>query len=333
MDPRFGWAQGFDVYDASFPEEGATMDKELNAYPGAIWKGRDFAGLDRRGELTTSRALEWLRDAGEPWFLFVHYFDPHGPYVPPRSYLPRLRNLSFDMRGRSFQGLPLEQILMYIRLYHGEVLYTSDTIGDLVGGLVKKSSSRPTLLIVTADHGEGLGQHGWMEHSMYLYDEQIRVPLIFRWLGDRKSSARIGAPVSLVDVAPTVLEIAGLPLPGGMDGRSLAASVTDGSEPEERPVFGHRRQLEEAYPVHRGDLFSVRTGGWKLIRASGAGHELYDLENDPGEKNNLAGVRSEEEGRLAFLLDEHLSSMPEPAPPQPLTEEERKKLEALGYVE
>lgn len=333
MDPRFGWAQGFDVYDADFPEEGATMDKERNAYPGAIWQGRDFGGLDRRCSLTTDRALAWLDGAREPLFLFIHYFDPHAPYVPPRENLPRLKDAVFDTQGRSFQGLGPAQLLTYIRLYHGEVLSIDETLLDLIRGLEEKSPGYPTLVVVTADHGEGLGQHGWMEHSVYLYDEQIHVPLVFLWLGEKSKPVRIGTPVSLVDVAPTVLELAGLPVPRDADGRSLATSITGGDEPQSRPLFGHRRRLEEEYPVHLEDLFSVRTRQWKLVRGREGSDELYDLVNDPRETQNLAGVYTDTAAHLASLLEAHLAAMPEPQPPPPLTEEEREKLKALGYGE
>jgi arylsulfatase A-like enzyme len=337
LDPRFGWGQGFAVYDATFPEEGATMNKQLNRYPGALWLEHEFGGLDRRATATNAAAGRWLDAAREPFFLFVHYFDPHGPYLAPREYWPALRSLEIDLSGRSHGKLKPEQLLGAILGYHGEVLYVDDALSALVARLGQQELARPTLLVVTSDHGEGLGQHGWMEHSIFLYDELVRVPLLFRWLDGERESVRIETPVGLRDVAPTIAELAGMSALAAADGRSLAGSVRNGAEPTERPLFAHRRAYErssyEKRPGSPGRMASVRTSRWKLIRNWNAEDELYDLENDPGEgRNRLRDERGVAE-RLDALLTDHLAEMPPVEVVPHLSPEVRRKLEALGYFE
>jgi len=337
LDPRFGWDQGFAVYDAIFPEDGATMNKERNRYPGALWLEHEFGGLDRRAVETNAAAGRWLDAAREPFFLFVHYFDPHGPYLPPRKYWPALRSVEIDMSGRSHRRLKEEQLLGRILRYHGEILYVDDALAALVARLRQQERARPTLLVVTSDHGEGLGQHGWMEHSIFLYDELVRVPLLFHWLDGDGESVRIETPVGLRDVAPTIAELAGLPALPAADGRSLAESVRNGAEPAERPLFAHRRAYEassyERRPGSPGRMASVRTSRWKLIRNWDAEDELYDLEDDPGEhRNRLRDERGVAE-RLDALLSDHLAEMPPVEVVPDLSPEVRRKLEALGYFE
>lgn len=337
LDPRFGWDQGFAVYDATFPEEGATMNKERNRYPGALWLEHEFGGLDRRAAETNAAAGRWLDTAREPFFLFVHYFDPHGPYLPPRKYWPALRELEIDMSGRSHRRLKEEQLLGRILRYHGEVLYVDDALAALVAHLRRQERARPTLLVVTSDHGEGLGQHGWMEHSIFLYDELVRVPLLFHWLDGAGEPVRIETPVGLRDVAPTLAELAGLPALAAADGRSLAQSVRSGAEPAERPLFAHRRAYDpasyERRPGSPGRMASVRASRWKLIRNWDAEDELYDLEDDPGERRNRLEDERGVADRLEALLSEHLAEMPPVEVVPDLSPEVRRKLEALGYFE
>ncbi len=339
LDPRFGWSQGFDVYDATFSEEGATLDKERFdfGYEGAAWLEPGFAGLDRRASQTDEVAARWLGEAREPFFLFVHYFDPHAPYLPPRKYSSRIRQLEIDLSGRSHLGLTPEQILNRIKRYHGEVLYVDDAIAALVARLRQRRLERPTLLVVTADHGEGMGTHAWMEHGMFLYEELTRVPLLFVWLGPRGAATRIATPVGLRDVAPTIAELAGAPGLPRADGRSLLASVREGVEPPERPLFAHQRAHDPSrFAPHSslpGRKLSVRSQRWKLIRNWDREDELYDLAVDPDEQRNRIRDEREVVERLDALLERHLQQMPPIGVETEISPEVRSKLEALGYFE
>jgi len=331
LDPRFGFAQGFAHYDATLPESGATMGKG-RAYPGAFFRDERFAGFDRRATRTTDAALHWLDQAPEPFFVFVHYFDPHAPYAPPAVFAERASGMPVSLDGRNARGVAPEQLEKMIRLYHGEVLYIDDSLAALLDGIAR-SAQRPTLTAVTADHGEGLGQHHWIEHALYLYEEQLRVPLLLSWPGALPAGRRVATPVALGDVAPTLLELAGLPLPAPIDGRSLAGAARGGPDPAPRPLFGLRRLVSEEGGLDKGVKLSVRRDPWKYIWASERPHELYQLAADPGERRSVLAQHEDVAAELRALLEAHVAALPQMRDAAPLSDETRAALRALGYVE
>lgn len=331
LDPRFGWGQGFAHFDATLPKQGSTMGKQ-QPYPGAFWAEQRFAGFDRRATRTTEAAIEWLEQAPEPFFLFVHYFDPHAPYAPPNTFSERSAAARFPLEGRAVAGLAPAQLERLVQLYHGEVLYVDDALAALLDAVARRSHDE-ALVVLTGDHGEGLGQHGWMEHATQLYDEQIRVPLLVRWPGRVPAGRRIATPVGLEDIAPTLLELAGIEAPAPRDGRSLAAAIRDGAELPLRPLFGTRSLLDEATGWGHGVKLSVRTDRWKYIFASEAPPELFDLDVDPGEQHDLLTAHADRAAELRGLLENHLAEVPRVHDSAPLSDETRRALQALGYLE
>jgi arylsulfatase A-like enzyme len=330
---RFGWDAGFDHYDSEFSENRASLRREMPGFedflPGVEVEG----GFDRRGEDTTRAARDWLATAPEPFFLFVHYFDPHNPYTPPWPYPGRVREFPVDLAGRGASDISPARLERLIRMYQAEVLYVDDAIGELVAALDADGRGARTLLAVTADHGEGLGQHGWLLHGLHLYGEQVRVPLLLRWPGQLPAGVRLSTPIGLVDVAPTLADLSGVELAGPVDGRSLAPAVRSGSEPEIRPLFGYRQKLARLPGRARGEKFSVSDARLRYIRSAGAGEELYDLEADPGETRNLVAREAAGLDRMRTHLDRHLAAFPTPPDLPELSDETRRGLEALGYVE
>jgi len=332
LDPRFGWSRGFDHYDAELPEAGATLGK-AKPYRGAFWSAERFEGFDRRATATTDAARRWLETAPEPFFLFVHYFDPHGPYVPPKVFADRTAAMAVSLDGREIPGVAPAQLEQLIRRYHGEVLYVDDALGALLDAATRHGK-RPTVIAVTADHGEGLDQHHWLEHALYLYDEQVHVPLLVSAPG-LPAGRRVATPVALADLAPTLLDLAGIPAPGPVDGRSLADAARGRAELEPRPIFGVRRLVSEdvGWDDEHGVKLSVRKDRWKYIWASDAPHELYDVVADPGERNDVLGAHADVAADLQRLIEQHVASLPAPREAAPLSEETRKALRALGYVQ
>jgi arylsulfatase A-like enzyme len=331
LDPRFGWGQGFKTFDAVLPEAGSTMGKG-RAYPGAFWSAQRFDGFDRRATTTTEAAIRWLETAPEPFFLFVHYFDPHAPYVAPKLFADRTANVRFPLEGRDVPGVAPAQLERLVQNYHGEVLYVDDSLAALLDA-VERRTGDTALVVVTSDHGEGLGQHRWLEHAVHLYDEQVRVPLLVRWPGQVPTGRRIATPVELADVAPTVLELAGIESREPRDGRSLVASLTSGAEPPATPLYGIRRLVDENTGWDQGVKLSVRANDWKYIFASESPHELYDLVLDPTERHNVLGSNAERAAELRGQLEAHVAAQPKLHDPAPLSEETRRALQALGYVE
>ena len=331
LDPRFGWGQGFDHFDAVLPATGSTLGKEA-PYPGAFWAAQRFEGFDRRANATTRAAIGWVEQTTEPFFLFVHYFDPHAPYVPPETFAERAADTRFTLEGRDVKGLSPTQLEKLVRQYHGEVLYVDDSLAALLDAVDRRTGDT-ALVVVTADHGEGLGQHRWLEHATNLYDEQIHVPLMVRWPGEVPAGRRIATPVGLIDVAPTVLELAGIESTAPRDGRSLAASIRGSVEPPPRPTLGVRRLVDDPPGWGPGVKLPVRDDRWKYVFSSDEPHELYDLAADPGEQHNVAGSQTERASAMREMIEKHVAALPRPHEAAPLSDETRRALQALGYLE
>jgi len=296
----------------------------------------------RVGNITTGSAVEWLRRHGnEPFFLWVHYYDPHGPFNPTHSftryYIEQLDedvegNLTLNTKDGKQKSIPkkrMEQIRAY---YKGEVTFSDHQVGLLIDTLEELGISDRTLVILTADHGESFSEHNYYGHGNKLYSVTIHVPLILH-RSDRIPRGRVVEGLcQSVDIMPTVLDYLGVEGSEEMQGISLLPYL-EGDQP--LPVrYGY---MEAMGPVQEEDqLWGIVRGEWKYIMAfDGDIEELYNLSDDPSESRNL--VR-EEEG-VAYMMREELLSMM--AKWSTMEREERIKLDAeavealraLGYVQ
>lgn len=335
LERRFGLAQGFDVYDDDF--RGGECLAEMQE-----WEGFDLdAGFCRNADRTTDRALEWLEQEGyldpkkrgylagkpspreRPFFLWVHYFDPHAPWETKPNAIFRPQGTDWLAEKKA--------------AYDGEIRFMDTSIGAILDALQRAGRLDDTLVVVAADHGEGLMQHGHMHHNIFLYEEDVRVPFLFRWPGKIAPGRVVREPVQVADVSPTLLALAGIaPSTEPGTGEALAAALLQSAPLDaDRPVFLQRRIYEETehmgFPL-RGEKLGVRLGRWKYIEALDEGTiELYDLKADPEEKRNVAELHPEERAKLAAALHRWRESTPPPALPE-VDPEAAKKLRALGYV-
>lgn len=313
MAPGLGLRRGFDDYDYR---------------PAGVGRGRIAAEV-------VDTSLRWL-DAQPPSarvFLLVHLFDPHLPYEAPPPHSGRFTAAAGgpplrparpqDVRRRLAQLSDGERAYL-AAAYDEEIAGTDAQVGRFLAGLESRRRLERALVLLTADHGEELFDHGSFEHGHATYQEVLHVPLL-AWapgLGPRREPR----PVSLVDVLPTVLAAAGLPAPGA-DGRSLWPLLTGGTDPGPRPLAAEGTLLR---PERRALL------SWplKLVTNEESGRrELFDLERDPGERLDLAAARPAEVARLAGQLARLLTAAPAPdAGPGGLSPEELEELRALGYV-
>lgn len=318
LDPRFGHAQGFATYDAEFSPETSTFRRR-------VWGGHDVTdGFDRRADATTDRAIAWLTARGPtapPFLLFVHYFDPHDPYDPPEEY------------AAWFGGPRLDRTKEIVRRYDAEIAFVDRELGRLLATLADQRLADDTLVIVTADHGEGLRTHGVLGHAVHVYEEAVRVPLVIRWPG-RVVPQVVDEPVHLVDVAPSLVELSGLSAtPDAFQGFSLGATLAGNVTPDgNRPIVTHRGEI--VGPGSPGHGFGLRAGRWKYITmASRRSPLLFDLEADPGERRNVAGRHPSVARRLrADLTRWRRLNERRTRTERDVSEETKKKLEALGYV-
>ncbi len=331
LDRRFGWNRGFDRFDDELPEEHATARADP-AHPGRLFQDQERGGIDRPGDLTVEAATEWLKSADGPWFLFVHLFDPHRPYAPPPTQRMAMSFHQFDVSNRHMPGLKEQDLDMIARLYHGEVSFVDETIGTLLEAADAADSSRSRLVVFTADHGEGLGEHGHVGHASHLYDELLHVPLIFHWTGKPVVPRRIDSLVGLVDVAPTIAELVGLPPLPRADGISLASTIESEAAVGPRIVLAHKKETKAEKERWRPERHALTAARWKLIRSSEGPLELFDLESDPGELRSVHDENPEVLERLSRILDDLLASTPDPLEQRSMSPEVRAALRALGYV-
>lgn len=290
LDSRFGLARGFDLYEDRFTDAGPRPA---------------FMIQERRGPETVRLARQWLDAAGEgPWFCWVHLYEPHDPYEPPEPFASRW---------------PADP-------YIGEVAAADAALQPLLEPILSAGADGDTLVILTSDHGESLGEHGEMTHGIFAYEAALRVPLVI--YQPRLFRPRVvDTPAGHVDLFPTVVDALALPPLEGVDGRSLLPAIAGIDTSRDRPVYFEALSGS----LNRGwaPLFGVIREGFKYIDLPIP--ELYDLRADPREQHNLADLDPVRRTRLRAELDAFRGPAPV-APPRPESAEARERLRSLGYI-
>jgi arylsulfatase A-like enzyme/Tfp pilus assembly protein PilF len=299
LDSKWGIAQGFDTYFDDF---------DLSKY-----KVFSMGAIQRPGNEVVDHALPWIdQHRTSPFFAWVHLYDAHTPYAPPEPFKSR------------FPGNP----------YQGEISFADSQVGRVVQFLRDRGILDRTVIVVMGDHGESLGDHGEDGHGFFIYESVTHVPLFIRAPFSAMQGRRVADPVRSVDVMPTVLDLLGLPKPAGVtiDGQSMAPLMTGA-----RAELGLEAYAEAVYPLHHfgwSDLRALRQGRFKLIAAPRP--ELYDLQDDPREENNLYGARKTLGDRMIGRLTEMEAHFKTSAQAKGQTVEVdpdvRARLAALGYV-
>jgi choline-sulfatase len=317
--------QGFDSFDNDVDKDGVRVVEGIHG------------GVERLATRTTDLALAWIkaRDAKKPFFLWAHYFSPHYPYAPPEA-----------QRKVFAAGKDASALERLMGLYDGEVAYADQEIGRLLDGLDAAQLQGETLVVVTADHGEGVKQHGVLQHGPVLYEESVHVPLLFRWPGHVAAGKRNATPVELVDVMPTVLELLKVPDPPPAQGRSLRPILSGEAQGDpERMVYLQRREYStfgghvegERYldpGIHPiGPMFALRAGRFKYIEGPEQKvRELFDLERDPGETKNIAAENPEKAGEMSRALTQWREKYERGYKAPAIPKGEAERLRGLGYV-
>jgi arylsulfatase A-like enzyme/Flp pilus assembly protein TadD len=288
LRPETGIAQGFATYDAALPASGADQA---------------IAEIVRTGPDTLAAALRWLDglERARP-FLFFHLYEPHTPYAPPARFTQPDK-------------------------YDGEVSYADEIVGQLFAALKARGLYDAATIIVTADHGEGLGDHVEEEHGLFVYEETIRVPLLVRLPGGSHGGARVATPVQHIDLLPTVLSRTGLPRPEGLGGRDLSPLLEATGPIEEQGIYAEA--MYSRYHFGWSELSALVDARYKFILAPRV--ELYDLGRDGSERANIAGDRTTVAGAMRAGLDRLTAGRALNAPAA-VSAEDRERLAALGYI-
>jgi choline-sulfatase len=297
LDSKWGLDQGFSSYQDDFDLTGV--------------KAMSLASVNRPGDEVVDLALRWMEGvADQRFFAWLHLYDPHAPYVSPEPY------------RSEYRGHP----------YRGAIAFTDAQVGRVFDFLDARGLSDNTIVIVTSDHGEGLGEHGEETHGFFVYESSMRVPLIVRAPGRGLTPRRVTQPVRTVDILPTVLDLLGTSPPDPIEGVSLVPLMSGAAREMALEGYG-----EAMYPLHHygwSELTTLRSDRYKLIDAPRP--ELYDLERDPGELVNLFDERRSVADAMLRRLRDRRQIMDSDAPEAPqaadVDPETRARLAALGYV-
>jgi arylsulfatase A-like enzyme/Tfp pilus assembly protein PilF len=305
LDARFGLTPGFDTYDGRFDDVGS---------------GAEFLLPERPATVVVDRAVKWIQQRQGRWFAWVHVYDPHAPYRPPPPF------------DKEYSSQP----------YYGEVAAVDQALGPLL--TAARGAARPTLVVLTGDHGESLGEHGELTHGLFAYESTLRVPLIVTELagsggpggsgrsGGSGGSGGSGRPGETsdqlarhVDIVPTILDALALPVPPELPGHTLRTRADREGGAARASYF---EAMESMLDFGFAPLDGVLAGREKYIRLPIP--ELYDLAADRSEKDNLADTAGERVRVLAARLNDYHASAP--GEKQPEAPDVAARLRALGYV-
>ncbi len=298
----FGLDQGFRTYDDQINQD-SSPDKTLR-----IGLAVSRSPSRRAGEVV-DRALEWLRDRSRegPYFLWVHVFDPHTPYDPPSPFKE-----------------------MYESPYDGEIAYVDRELGRLLDTVRKGADANSTLIAVLSDHGESLGEHGEYTHGVFLYESTLHIPWIM--VGPEiPGGVRVSQQARTIDLVPTLLNLLGIDIPSVCQGVSLVPAF---SGKRTGSTYSYSETLHPKIHMGWAELRAIRSNRWKYIRAPRS--ELYDLENDPAESENVISrhpaIARRLENQLREITSFGVPGMPEQVQLTGVDEETEARLRSLGYV-
>jgi arylsulfatase A-like enzyme len=345
LGPRYGFASGYDT----FGNEELVYRTE-RAPLGSFWRSLGAARLMRAwrvepgapSDFSIEQSLAWIKkNRNRKFFLFLHVMDPHAPYSPPGEYRRMFYSRDYEGEVRdnrelrkkidTLQGWEKEQL---VDRYDGEIAYADSKIGRLVDALRGWGLMDRTVLMITADHGEVLDEHGGIFNHGYLWDSCVRVPLIVNFPPAVPSGAVIKDVVQSIDICPTALSLMGEPPLAGAQGVDLTGLMN--GDPPAREALAYTLG-----GITEGEGYSLTGPRWKLAWLDDEHVELYDLQNDPGETKNLVDqepvLAAELKRRLLTWIEESAAAAEVPrsetANLQRLSEEVKERLRTLGYIE
>lgn len=325
LDPIYALDRGFDVYESATPD---TTDSSI------------LAGPEHNTKARVDESLDWLDTvtADAPFFLFLHTYEIHHPYTPPPDLLA-LFDDGYDgifpdsitvelLQAINFSELEIHEddLAHIVAAYDAELRSADAALGRLFDELDARDLYDRALIIVTSDHGESLGEHGWIGwHAQSLHEELLHVPLIVKLPHSAHAGRRVAQNVRLIDIAPSVLEWLGFEPSASFDGESLTPLLSADIAPS-RPTLS----IKDSWRDQR--IWSLHTDAWKLDQRDRA--YLYNLEADPGEQVSVTAANLSTLRQLQQQGRDLMEARPEPPPSDvPIDNELSDHLRALGYIE
>ena len=310
LSARFGLAQGFDHYDDALAEDNPGPPRK------ELWQGVARPYVDRPAGPVVRRAVRWIHaNADAPFFAWVHLFDAHNAYQPPEPFATRYRG----------------------RLYDGEIAYMDSVLRELFDSLARWDLASDTLVVVAADHGESLGEHGIEGHGRDLYEPALNVPLLAAFPGRIDAAQVVNESVRNVDLLPTLLELLELAVPPRLDGRSLVAALRAKGNGALPPADAYAETLMPRLRFGGPERYALQRGAWKLLREVApdrrVSERLFHLGDDPGELRDRAAEAVAVRSALAAALDARIAAGGAAVGPAALDAESEAALRALGYID
>jgi arylsulfatase A-like enzyme/Flp pilus assembly protein TadD len=296
LSNQTGLSRGFDFFDDFFSRGDVHAE--------------DLGGIERRAGEVLQSFEYWLnqRNSQAPFFAFVHFYDPHSPYDPPPGYATSQKQED---------------------LYGGEIKYVDFVLGQLINLLKSKNIWNDSVVMITSDHGEMLNEHGEVGHGFFLYEAALKVPLLVRAPNVRKGES-VSDLVQIVDIPPTLLQLANLSTPSQMQGESLVPVLNGAHKKKSRAAFSESYFASLQFGI--SPLKMIQEGTLKYIDAPQP--ELYDLSSDPQEKTNLVSGRQSDVQKMKTRIQqfEKANGKDYAKEERGVTSEEAEKFAAIGYL-
>jgi arylsulfatase A-like enzyme len=352
FQPEFGFNRGFAVFDSPSPIQFLSYDREYYLRFGArkllnrVVSTAQFDSVTRRAAEINDAINRILRrdwNGRQPVFLFANYMDAHCPYAPPKPFrrmfpggdlrftLHEYYQLSEDV-GAMKRAAPSTVRDHLLSQYDGALAYLDSELGKLIDHLKEIGLYEDALIIVTSDHGEAFGEQSLIGHGLSVYQNQVSVPLIIKY--PRQHSARsIEAPVSHVDLLPTILDVLGQPAPAHLQGRSLLGTET-GPAPDVISESFAQAKLMQLHPRFKRTERALMSGDRKLVWSTAGKRELYDVAKDPAEQHDLCAAERATCASLQQKLEAWIASIPRTrTPDRKLDKQSLERLKSLGYTQ
>jgi arylsulfatase A-like enzyme len=336
LSARFNFNQGFQYFNNERSRQSLAVIYPLHSLRSTWLIHHLYAfrfinlSLDRKAKDVNNAAIRWLKiHHKKPFFIFMHFFDPHSPYIAPRKY----NKLMYHPNINAFESLKRYYPLNKTYPYNSEIAYVDEEIGRLIHSLEALRILNKTIIIFIADHGEGLGDHNYMSHGQRVYQEQLHVPLFVVYPPIIPKGKVVEKSINIVNIMPTILDMLKIPIPQGIDSSSLLPFIFEEEKKSSTPIYATAWYFQ---PSSFYRYAAVIKDNWKLIchLENKKRDQLYNLQDDPKEQYNLEEKEKKVIAELKPLLIKWVMKIPKDSFKNNIAKDKEtiNRLKALGYL-